>query len=138
MTFNYAGRWERSITGTVDSVVADVTEVRLHGGWLQMLRLFVVVGTVPKFGSALFRNAGDTARLYTGPNLQKRTPLASDVLTNMELFLPLHCLDLLVTSRFSFICVEIAKLKNRISILFAHGIRLYTAKQLLTFQNGWR
>jgi hypothetical protein len=103
-----------------------------------MLRLFVVVGTVPKFGSALFRNVGDTAGFYTGPNLQKRTPLASDVLTNLELFAVFTYLDLLVNLRFSFICLKIAKLRNRISILLAHDIRLFIAKQLLTLQNGWR
>jgi hypothetical protein len=43
----------------------------------------LVVGTVPKFGSTLFRNVGDTDRFYTGPHLQKRTALASDVLTRL-------------------------------------------------------
>jgi 4-hydroxy-3-methylbut-2-en-1-yl diphosphate synthase IspG/GcpE len=50
-----------------------------------MLRLFLVVGILPKFGVALFRNVGDTARFYTGPHLQKKTTLASDVLTKLEL-----------------------------------------------------
>jgi hypothetical protein len=107
-----------------------------------MLRLFLVVGTLPKFGSALFRNVGDTARFYTGPHLQKRTALASDVRTRLFMEFELSAIythvNLLVNSRFSFICLKIAKLKNRVSILLAHDIRLITEKQLLTFYDGWR
>lgn len=45
----------------------------------------MVVGIMPKFGSALFRNVGDTTRFYTDPHLQKRIALASDVLTKLDL-----------------------------------------------------
>jgi len=102
-----------------------------------MLKLFLVVGTVPKFGSALFRNVDETARFYTGPHLQKGTALASDVLTWLFTILELPAvytyLDLPVDSRFTFICFKIAKLKNRVSILVAHDIRLFVEKQQLTF-----
>jgi len=50
--------------------------------WLVVdVEAVLVVGTLPKFGSTLFRNVGDTARFYTGSHLQKRTALASDVIT---------------------------------------------------------
>jgi hypothetical protein len=42
--------------------------------------------------------------------------------------------DLLLNSRFSFICLKIARLQNRVSILLAHDIRLFIEKQLLTFR----
>jgi hypothetical protein len=102
-----------------------------------MLRLFVVVGTVPKFGNALLRNVDQTARFYTGPDLQKRTALASGVLTRLLTKLELSALytyvDLLVNSLLSFICLKIVKLKNRASLLLARDIRLLIEKQLLTF-----
>jgi len=75
-----------------------------------MLRLFLVVGTLPKFGSALFRNVDDTAPFYTGPRLQKRTALASDVrtrlFTELELSAVYTYVNLLVNSRFSFIFLK--------------------------------
>jgi hypothetical protein len=103
--------------------------------WLVVdVEAVLVVGTVPKFSSTLFRNVGDTARFYTGPHLQKRTALASDVLTRSfikwEWSVVYTYVDLLVNSRFRFICLKIAKFKNCISIILAHDIILFIEKRL--------
>lgn len=103
---------------------------------------FFVVGTVPKFGSALFRNIGDTAHFYTGPTFQMRTALISDVLTRLfqklELSTVYTYVDFVYSSYFSTIYLKIAKLKNLMSILLTHNIRLFIEKQVLKFEEVWR